>query len=163
MQACSWALLHAPAVRGELASRPAGTFNMQPEAPALCCPPLIPPIQCCPPSNSPSPHFPSPPPSPPPCPQAKYFSLPEEYRRNPHFNHLMALHYQSLLGAGPPGAGGGGTGAGTPAPATDAAPTRGATPAAGETGEAAAAAAAAGSRGGAVSGASSEAADMDQG
>lgn len=96
--------------------------------------------------------------------QAKYFSLPEEYRRNPHFNHLMALHYQSLLGAGALGAGGGAnTGAGTPAPATGAAPTRGTTPAAGETGGTAAAAAMAGSGGGAVSGANSEAADMDQG
>ncbi|KAL4427963.1 hypothetical protein ABPG75_002052 [Micractinium tetrahymenae] len=106
--------------------------------------------------------------------QAKYFSLPEEYRRNPHFNHLMALHYQSLLGAGALGAGGAGggggtTGAGTPAPASGLGPTRGATPAtgeaaagaAGDTG-AAAAAAAAGSRGVTLSGANSEAADMEQ-
>jgi hypothetical protein len=37
--------------------------------------------------------------------QARYFSLPEEYQPNPHFNPLQALTLQALLGT--PVAGGG--------------------------------------------------------
>ncbi len=41
--------------------------------------------------------------------QARYFSLPEEYQPNPHFNPVQALTLQAVLGVG-------GGGADSPAP-----------------------------------------------
>ena len=41
----------------------------------------------------------------------------EEYKTNPHFDPMLSLHLQPLLGSGPMPAGGGGAAAGgTPAP-----------------------------------------------
>lgn len=92
--------------------------------------------------------------------QARYFSLPQEYQTNPHFNALMPLHYQNLLSATGGAGGTAGAAGGTPAPAA------GGTPAARAGGRTpAAAAAAAASKGGTPApdtGASSEAADMEQ-